>query len=198
MINEELAKRAWENTYSRNYPINNDTKEWNGDVQVAEEILKTKYAHISEDIRQAALERFKIKTAEWINRRNQLDAGHVSWFLAGPANYNMKKQEQWLEKTNEMMKKFDYIFDINNYIHEKRNEVVQESIESKEYVIGTTKVIQNTELNRLQLEFEGKPNEDVRETLKKNGFKWSPKNSVWQRQLTTNAIYSLKRISEVL
>ncbi len=60
------------------------------------------------------------------------------------------------------------------------------------------KVIENTELMRLQLIFEDKPDEEVRNILKRNGFKWSPKNVCWQRQLTENAKYSLKRVIEEL
>ncbi len=48
-------------------------------------------------------------------------------------------------------------------------------------------VIENTEAMRLQLVFDGKPADEVRTVLKKNGFKWSPKNGAWQRQLTNNA-----------
>jgi hypothetical protein len=51
---------------------------------------------------------------------------------------------------------------------------------------------------RLQLIFDGKPSDEVREVLKKNGFKWSPKNGAWQRQLTDNAICSLKRVTETI
>lgn len=58
------------------------------------------------------------------------------------------------------------------------------------------KVVENTEIMRLQLFFEGKPDEETRMILKKNGFRWSPKNSCWQRQLTENAKYSLKKILE--
>lgn len=60
------------------------------------------------------------------------------------------------------------------------------------------KVIKNTEIMRLQLIFDGKPADEVREILKKNGFKWSPKNGAWQRQLTDNALYSLKRVTEAI
>ncbi len=38
----------------------------------------------------------------------------------------------------------------------------------------------------------GKPDAEIREAVKHNGFKWSPKNKCWQRQLTNNAKYSLK------
>ena len=44
--------------------------------------------------------------------------------------------------------------------------------------------------NRLQLFFDDKPSEEQRTELKRNGFKWSPKHTAWQRQLTKNAIHS--------
>lgn len=60
------------------------------------------------------------------------------------------------------------------------------------------KVVENTEIMRLQIIFDGKPEPEVRDILKKNGFRWSPKNSCWQRQLTNNARYSLNRVKEEL
>lgn len=58
------------------------------------------------------------------------------------------------------------------------------------------KVVENAEIMRLQLIFDGKPDGEIRTALKKHGFKWSPKNGAWQRQLTDNAKYSLKRLIE--
>ena len=52
----------------------------------------------------------------------------------------------------------------------------------------------NESNNRLQLFFDEKPTDEQRQQLKHNGFKWSPKESAWQRQLTKNAIYSAGRI----
>ena len=52
----------------------------------------------------------------------------------------------------------------------------------------------NREDNRLQIFFEEKPDEQTRETLKENGFRWSPKAGAWQRQLNDNAIYAADRI----
>ena len=56
------------------------------------------------------------------------------------------------------------------------------------------KVVKNTELMRLQLIFTDKPNDEVRTILKKNSFRWSPKNNAWQRQLTENGMFALKRV----
>ena len=60
------------------------------------------------------------------------------------------------------------------------------------------KIVENTEAMRLQLFFEGKPEPEVREVLKSNGFRWAPSQSAWQRQLTDNARYALKRVIEHL
>lgn len=57
-------------------------------------------------------------------------------------------------------------------------------------------VVENVEIMRLQLIFDGKPNDTVRDILKSNGFKWSPKNEAWQRQLTDNAKRAYKRIEK--
>lgn len=60
------------------------------------------------------------------------------------------------------------------------------------------KVVENAEIMRLQVIFDGKPNAYARSIMKRNGFRWSPSNSAWQRQLTQNAKYALKRAQEEL
>lgn len=60
------------------------------------------------------------------------------------------------------------------------------------------KIMENTESMRLQIFFDGKPEPEVRDILKSNGFRWAPSQSAWQRQLTDNARYSLKRVIEQL
>ena len=56
------------------------------------------------------------------------------------------------------------------------------------------RIVQNAEENRLQILFDEIPGEDVRAALKSHGFRWSPKNKAWQRQLTHNAEYDARRI----
>ena len=62
----------------------------------------------------------------------------------------------------------------------------------QELTINGVRVLENTEAMRLQLFFNGKPAPDVIALLKSHAFKWSPSNMAWQRQLTSNAIYSFK------
>lgn len=56
------------------------------------------------------------------------------------------------------------------------------------------RIVQNAEENRLQILFEEIPDEAIRSALKSHGFRWSPKNKAWQRQLTQNAEYDARRI----
>ena len=60
------------------------------------------------------------------------------------------------------------------------------------------KVVRNTELMRLQIIFEGKPEPGVREILKSNGFRWAPSQSAWQRHLNGNSEYSLNSVIKEL
>lgn len=68
----------------------------------------------------------------------------------------------------------------------------------EEYSTDLFKVVENAEIMRLQLIFDEKPDTDTRAVLKKHGFKWSPSNMAWQRQLTNNAKYALKEVIEEL
>lgn len=56
------------------------------------------------------------------------------------------------------------------------------------------KVVRNAEVMRLQIIFEGKPEPEVRDILKKNGFRWAPSNSAWQRHLNRNSEYALETV----
>lgn len=57
---------------------------------------------------------------------------------------------------------------------------------------GTVKI--NQEINRLQIIFDEKPDEQQRAILKSNGFHWSPREGAWQRQLNYNAVYAASRV----
>lgn len=53
--------------------------------------------------------------------------------------------------------------------------------------VGDVEVLENVAEDRLQLIFPGKPSDQVRGLLKGRGFRWSPRNGAWQRQLTNAA-----------
>ena len=55
-------------------------------------------------------------------------------------------------------------------------------------------IVRNIDLNRLQILFDAIPDPDTRAALKQNGFRWSPKNQAWQRQLTDNAERAARQV----
>ena len=68
--------------------------------------------------------------------------------------------------------------------------------EDKEYEINGVRIVENADINRIQLFYDGKPPESVRAGLKADGFRWSPTAGAWQRQLNSNGRYAAKRAAE--
>ena len=67
-----------------------------------------------------------------------------------------------------------------------------------EYNSTICKVVENTDIMRIQLIFDGKPDEETRKILKSNGFRYAPSQTAWQRQLTSNGKYATKCVIEKL
>lgn len=79
----------------------------------------------------------------------------------------------------------------------KRLKAVKEK-GSSEQEYETFKVVENTDVMRYQIIFDGKPDTEIRALLKSNGFKWAPSQGAWQRQITTNGKYALNSVVEKL
>lgn len=62
---------------------------------------------------------------------------------------------------------------------------------------GTT-VVENKDWGRYQISFPGKPDYETISTLKRNGFRWSPKTQSWVCYNTANGERSLKQVAEKL
>jgi hypothetical protein len=86
----------------------------------------------------------------------------------------------------------------NAEIHRLRDRVAQverkaervEEGEQAERVVNGVRVVEDALDDRCGCMFDGKPAPDVIALLKSRGFRWSPRNSAWQRQLTQNARYA--------
>ena len=66
-------------------------------------------------------------------------------------------------------------------------------VTSEEVINGVTLKI-SAEDNRVQLFFPGKPSDEIRTELKRNGFRWSPSIGAWMRQISNGAIWAAKSI----
>ena len=69
-----------------------------------------------------------------------------------------------------------------------------EAMETTEETHGDVRIVQNTEANRTQIIFPGKPSEAIRKQLKAHGFRWSPSEGAWQRHLSDGAKWQAERI----
>lgn len=63
-----------------------------------------------------------------------------------------------------------------------------------ETAIDGVKLVEDTELMRIQLVFDGKPEPEIRDILKANGFRWAPSHGAWQRQLNANGKYAARQV----
>ena len=70
--------------------------------------------------------------------------------------------------------------------------------ENKYIQVDGLQVVEDAEDMRIRIIFDNIPDEETRTLLKSYGFKWSPKNSAWQRQLTSNGIYATKTVLQKL
>ncbi|MBR4270639.1 MAG: hypothetical protein IKQ31_03070 [Clostridia bacterium] len=80
----------------------------------------------------------------------------------------------------------------------KLKQRASEENENKYIQVDGLQVVEDATDMRIRLIFNEIPNEKVRELIKHWGFKWSPKNSAWQRQLTRNGIYATNKVLEQL
>lgn len=63
---------------------------------------------------------------------------------------------------------------------------------SETETLAGVQIVRNFALDRVQLVFDGKPDDETRGRLKSAGWRWSPREGAWQRKLTNNALYSAR------
>lgn len=91
----------------------------------------------------------------------------------------------------------DYLKDKNLFTNKHKIWNLRKLVENKEdfdklddvnKIFEGAEIIENRQLDRVQIKFDGIPNAGCRDELKKHGFRWSPYYKVWQRQLTWQAV----------
>lgn len=200
-INEKLAKLSKMSYSFDDYIEGSATKSYQAQVDYAYDLVDDVLEENKEKAKYYANQYAK-KLAENINKKFRIDTMHPSVMIAGPSAMNSRKKEKQLSSLNMVFHEYEQI---QNYLKkikdlQYRRIRVEKQGTSKDVKLDNDyfQVIQNEELNRLQLVFQNKPDDSIREILKKNGFRWSPKNKVWQRQLTDNALRSTKLIISLL
>ncbi len=171
-INESAARRANDMNSFSDYKPGSATAEYRQMVDKAVEIGERQKKRVDPMYHEkidSLVDTYARKLAENMNSSFSIEARVPSILIAGGSNFPVRKKE-------------------------KQNAARDRNMEDWNEIHGG-KVEANREDNRLQIYFEEKPDEKTRETLKENGFRWSPKAGAWQRQLNDNAIYAADRLS---
>jgi hypothetical protein len=200
-INEEKARQSRMMFSFREYEKGSDTEAYKSRVDYAYSLCE-KVPDEYKDKAEELANKYAYKMAQHINKGYEIELMCPSVMIAGPSNFPKKKKEQQNSRRETHSKEYDEIENILDQIDRLENYKPRVEKQGKardvDFENEFFEVIQNEELNRLQLKFDGKPDDETRDVLKKNGFKWSPKNNTWQRQLTPNALYSLKFVLKKL
>lgn len=85
--------------------------------------------------------------------------------------------------------------EIARKVREKQQE--QAGRENREIPFDGGRLVWNYGENRLQILFDGKPDEQTRTLLKKTAFKWAPSHQAWQRQLTLAAESAARHVLRI-
>lgn len=115
------------------------------------------------------------------------DIQYHSWYPVPYALFELTNNNQNIHRLEQRLESL-----------KKLKQRASEENENKYIQIDGLQVVEDATDMRIRLIFDEIPNEKVRELVKHWGFKWSPKNNAWQRQLTNNGIYAAKRVLEQL
>lgn len=162
---------------------------------------------------ERAIEKLEEKLEDMKKLQEDMKAANKALRLKDKEAGNDQLREMgYSEESIEELRKPDYLgragypnFQLSNNnanIHRveerlKRLKAVKER-GSSEQEYKTFKMVENTEAMRYQIIFDGKPDAEIRTLLKSNGFKWAPSQGAWQRQITSNGKWALKKVVEKL
>jgi hypothetical protein len=216
-IDEQMAKTSRSMWSMSDYIPNSETNSYRHSVDEVYAIVKQIAEQKPEQLAKALLlaDRYAKKFAEWINKGYRIDMMCPSVLISGAGNFPQRRKEKQNRAEDRHMEEYQNINRIPEPIHatyilqnlgqnirnvEQRIEQLEKakakptSDITDQYNTTVCKVIENTDIMRLQLIFDGKPSEDIRDILKSHAFRWSPSNEAWQRQLTNNAKYETKTL----
>lgn len=135
---------------------------------------------------------YKKHFSAWLHAKSRCS----STMIVGPANYPTRRAE----KANRSERnKYDFWQDwrvraINAMTRTPKPPKVRTEKGRKQlFKSENFEAVANYDLDRLQIFSPSKPSVEHIAQLKRNAFKWSPRNQCWQRILTTNAVAVTKQ-----
>lgn len=136
----------------------------------------------------------KIVRSKKMSEEEQIDELLALGFNEQQASEILKPSERWQSvgfATYQLQNNLAKIKDTQAAI--ERHKAMAEA-EDKEIKFNGGRVVVCNSDERMRFYFDEIPSVEVRNLMKRNAFKWSPKNGAWQRQLTNNCKFDTKRI----
>lgn len=137
------------------------------------------------------------KSKYYKDRADSVENSKVIYNDDPNATKKLKEKLEYLEKQRELIKEDEdhtswQLQNIGARIRETKRRIARleklEEIEFKNIEFTGGKAIHNKDINRIQLIFDGIPDEDIRTALKNKGFHWSRREGAWQREFNENTI----------
>lgn len=137
------------------------------------------------------------KSKYYKDRADSVENSKVIYNDDPNATKKLKEKLEYLEKQRELIKEDEdhtswQLQNIGARIRETKRRIARleklEEIEFKNIEFTGGKAIHNKDINRIQLIFDGIPDEDIRTALKNKGFHWSRRDGAWQREFNENTI----------
>ena len=122
----------------------------------------------------------------------------MNWMITGPARFPVAQNEKRMATERKRYDELDaFVKNGRGWLRRRQRgaerAVVSEQAKGEtfaEEVVCGIRMVRNTALDRVQLVFPDKPDAETRSQLKKSGFRWSPREGAWQRQLTRNGVWA--------
>lgn len=149
---------------------------------------------------QNALDTCKSVNAYWRKHKTASGCPDITETAAVSINAAMNDENSFAHLYNKPFPDYN-LSSIRNKIKRIQNRITaldklqaEQKAPSENLKFDGGEIVRNADENRLQILFTDIPDPDIRQALKSHGFRWSPRNKAWQRQLTQNAEYDAKRI----
>lgn len=148
------------------------------------------------------LERFRLAYISWETTLWAAKARTASPMITGTANFPVERNRKRMEAE---MKKVGAFLEWLPKAKAAALRIVKEAGEPPKEInttpaeslkIGDVEIVTNYEAERIQILFPGKPTPEIIAELKGAAWKWSPRNSAWQRFITPASMRSAKQIAE--
>lgn len=126
--------------------------------------------------------------------------------ITGPANFPVARNQKAMESERKRGEEYYAFGDHPNRWLERQARRAGKAalsaeaatVEHRAIEFPGVRLVQNTTLDRIQLLFDGKPEPETIAQLKREAFRWSPREGAWQRQNTNNGVQAAYRVLRFL